>query len=205
LRADALNRFAYFGRIFDRIKTIDGDVVECGVYRGLSLILLAVYVRNEGRHRDLWGFDSFEGFPDVPAWERSQFAREGRFGDTTAGEVERAVSFALGDPALTTVRLHLKPGFFDQTLPAYQGDKIALLHLDCDLYNSYRTALTELYPRVVSGGVVCFDEYHDDNYPGATQAIREYLGDDQSLITVDQAYGRHFLVKPGSKAAAQGS
>jgi hypothetical protein len=65
---------------------------------------------------------------------------------------------------------------FDATLPKYEG-RIALLHLDCDLYESYKTALTHLYEKVAPGGVVMFDEYDDSRWPGAKIAIDEFFAD----------------------------
>lgn len=69
-------------------------------------------------------------------------------------------------------------GFFENTLHEYEG-KIAILHLDCDLYNSYKCCLNTLYDKVVSGGIILFDEYKSytqlDNFPGAAKAIDEFF------------------------------
>ena len=52
-----------------------------------------------------------------------------------------------------------------------------LLHLDCDLYESYLTCLNNLYKNVVNKGVIVFDEYYSHKYPGARIAIDEFFED----------------------------
>ena len=52
-----------------------------------------------------------------------------------------------------------------------------MLHLDCDLYESYKISLTNLYDKVVAGGIIMFDEYDDQRWPGARRAIDEFFMD----------------------------
>jgi hypothetical protein len=78
-------------------------------------------------------------------------------------------------------RIHLVKGWFDQTLPGYDG-KIAFLHLDCDLYESYKLSLEMLYDKVQPGGVILFDEYGDERWPGATKAIDEFFRDKPETV-----------------------
>ena len=73
-------------------------------------------------------------------------------------------------------RIRLIKGWFNDTLSKYDG-QIALLHLDCDLYASYMLALTTFYEKVVSGGVILFDEFDDERWPGARKAIEEFFSD----------------------------
>jgi hypothetical protein len=73
-------------------------------------------------------------------------------------------------------RVHLVKGLFGETLRTYDGS-IALLHLDCDLYQSYLTTLQTLYGKVARGGIIMFDEYADDRWPGARRAIDEFFAD----------------------------
>lgn len=91
-------------------------------------------------------------------------------------------------------------GFFEESLNKYTGTSIALLHVDCDLYESTLTVLRQMYPRVVSGGVVLFDEYmgtvENMGMPGEFQAVNEYLGEQRDLVTQDPLTGKYFLVKP---------
>jgi len=100
---------------------------------------------------------------------------------------------------VTKGNIKLVKGFFDHTLPG-SISKIALLHIDADLYSSYKVCLERLYPLVVKGGVVLFDEYNTlseegEKWPGATKAINEYFGTRVSQIQKDRYSEKYFLVK----------
>ena len=150
--------------------TVDGLVVEFGVYRGASLCLIA-----DHDPRPVYGFDSFEGLPEN--WTTLQ--HKGRF--SLAGEA----------PQLERPNIVLVKGWFKDTLPqfiAQHPEPARFIHVDSDLYSSAVTVLTHLAPRIVPGTVILFDEYF--NYPGwehhehkafqefvsASGLIYEYLG-----------------------------
>jgi len=100
------------------------------------------------------------------------------------------------------IRAHitLVKGFFDKSLSAYTGDEIALLHLDVDLYQSYKDSLIQLYDKVIPGGIIAFDEYMSTfeylNFPGARTAIDEFFADKKMKIIRDPVFGKYYTVKP---------
>ena len=104
------------------------------------------------------------------------------------------------DDEFIKTQVRFVPGFFEDTLDKYRGAGIALLHADVDLYKSYTEILDKLYPKIVPGGIIAFDEYlrptELSHYPGAHKAIDEYLGDKKYLIQTDRVTGKFFLVKP---------
>ena len=177
---------------------VAGDVVECGVGRGSSFTALLLMAQAEGRGRHVWGFDSFQGLPAPSAEDASwKDRRQGdlRFG--TPADVTRAILGSDVEAPFFAAHAHLVPGYFDDSLRHYTGERIAFLHLDVDFYQSYTTCLTTLYPRIAPGGVVAFDEYGDPTYPGARRAIDEYFGDRIGDLQVDPYLAnRAFLVKP---------
>lgn len=125
-----------------------GLTLECGVYFGRSLRIIAD--RTAG---PVHGFDSFQGLPE--AWSD----REGAGAYSTAGRLP-----AVAD----NVTLHT--GWFQDSLPPFfarNPGPIRLLHIDCDLYSSTRTVLTEAAPRLVPGTVIVFDDML--GYPGYEQ------------------------------------
>lgn len=79
------------------------------------------------------------------------------------------------DEEFLKTRLTLVKGWFSETLPCHPVDRIALLHIDADLYESYKEALQHLWPRVAVGGIVAFDEYHLPEWPGAKKAVDEFF------------------------------
>ncbi len=123
----------------------EGMILEFGVYSGRSINHIAEALPG----RPIHGFDSFEGLPEN--W------RPG-FGQG-----------AFSVPELPPVRdnVALIVGWFDKTLPdfvlAHHREKLALLHVDCDLYSSTKTIFHHLADRIVPGTIIIFDEYF--NYP----------------------------------------
>lgn len=114
--------------------------------------------------RTLWGFDSFEGFPE-PSFEDAspRNAKKGDWKCIEAEDVPKFLAIQRIDENLISQRAKVVKGFLEETLPKCPIGSIALLHLDVDLYNSYKTCLQYLFPKVAQGGVVMFDEYINRN------------------------------------------
>ncbi|KKL09555.1 hypothetical protein LCGC14_2564670, partial [marine sediment metagenome] len=74
-------------------------------------------------------------------------------------------------------------GKFSETLKQFD-DKISVLFLDCDLYQSYTDCLCELFPKISSGGSVVFDEYYSLKYPGARFAVNKFFRDKSGTFEV---------------------
>lgn len=96
--------------------------------------------------------------------------------------------------------VHLTQGYLKDSLPGYQGGDIALLNIDCDLYEPYRNALEYLYDRVVPGGVIVFDDFKieantDERFPGARKAVYEFLGSKAADLR-ESIKGNPYYIKP---------
>lgn len=170
----ALDRYLYFKDMVESVADVEGDIVECGVSIGHGALLFSLLGEYVGTRRTYYGFDSFEGFPDpVAKDEKTPITGRGFWANPP-----ETVMKVLRDGRLTDdfIRGHIRlvKGWFNETLPSYEG-RIALLHLDCDLYDSYKIALETFYPKVQPGGVIMFDEYGDARWPGATKAIDEFF------------------------------
>jgi hypothetical protein len=180
-------------RLYSVYKTVEylakakipGDVVECGVWRGGSCMLIAhSLLRFEGQDRRLLLFDTFEGHPRpdsthdidlwgnraVDDWDRSnQEGAPSGWGYAAFDEV-RANLATTGYP---TEKLAFIKGKVEDTLEANIPDRLALLRLDTDWYESTRAALIHLYPKLVPGGVLIIDDY--GHYQGQRRAVDEYF------------------------------
>jgi hypothetical protein len=176
------NKYWYFKRQLKKLQNIKGDIVECGVAEGKSL---KMFVELSGGERNIWGFDSFEGFPEPSKYDTGIEAEKGYF------------MVPLKKVQQLCPTTHLVKGFFQDTLKTYEG-QIALLHLDVDLYESYKVALETLFPKVVPGGLILFDEYAEPtdlkNWPGAKKAIDEFFGENKKYLERDK-FGKWFYVK----------
>lgn len=194
-----VSRFLYFQRVYNQITNIEGDIVECGVRGGRSLLNLAYLIADEGKERTLWGFDSFEGLPQPSQHDTRTkgLPKKGAMKTDIARAKNRFKNNGLAG-TFSESNLKLVKGFFNNSLPQWDG-KIALLHIDADLYDSYRTVLGELYSKVTPGGVVMFDEYcgpeDHRNWPGAKKAIDEYFSESLSSIILDEKTGKAYMIK----------
>ena len=161
-----------------RASKIPGDVAECGVFRGSSLLAIGLCVKQHLLCKVVHGFDSFEGFGESVEFDlrlggqESNDKRVGGFNETSYELVRQKVAkLDLED----VVRLH--KGFFASTLPECSDEAFSFVHLDCDIYESYKECLNFFYPRMPPGGIILFDEYNDPPWPGCNLAIDEFLAD----------------------------
>jgi hypothetical protein len=170
-------RLRYFDMLLDEIGDISGDVVECGVASGTSLAMLASLLRARGESRHIWGFDSWRGLPQPSATDLStetSVAAERMFSHASIqGVYEELAAYGLTD-SHRMADIRLVPGYFADTVPKFSG-RVALLHIDADLYHSYKTCLGLLWDKIQRGGVVALDEYEDPSWPGATKAVEEFV------------------------------
>lgn len=165
-------------------ERIPGAVVECGVWRGGSMAAAARTLLQAGcEERHLYLFDTFEGMPQ-PAerdvnWEgasaldiyRRELARDGRSRWCYAAEAE--VTKVMAGTGYDQSKVHLVKGRVEETIPAAAPERIALLRLDTDLYESTRHELTHLFPRLSPGGIIIIDDY--GHWQGAREATDEYF------------------------------
>ncbi|HRH95020.1 MAG TPA: TylF/MycF/NovP-related O-methyltransferase [Prosthecobacter sp.] len=186
---------------------IPGSIVECGVWRGGSMMLVAKTLMECGdTSRDLYLYDTFEGmsapteadrdFAAKSAASRLQMdagmkAESGVWAISGLDEVKRNMA-STGYPA---ERIHYVQGKVEDTIPATVPDQIALLRLDTDWYESTAHELTHLYPRLVGSGVLIIDDY--GYWQGARKAVDEFLAQspDKLLLHRIDNNGRG-MVKP---------
>ena len=200
-----MRQFRYIVRLFDRIKQIPGDIVECGLGEGHTFAMLAYLTGSERAKpaRMLWGFDSFEGWPEPTQYDQSP--REPQRGEWRVSEdhVRQRLENSLVKKEFPELDIRIVPGFFGETLPNFPDGAIAFLHLDCDLYTSYHDGLSYLFPKVARGGVILFDEYREfpqeyggvEKWPGATKAVDEYLASTGLPLQYDEETKKYYVIK----------
>jgi hypothetical protein len=191
----SLYRLIYFKDMVDAIRNIEGDIVECGVSIGHGALLFTLLSDYINTPRVYYGFDSFEGFPPPRIEdETTPITGKGYWANPSATVMRVLQDGRLADQTIAN-RIKLIQGWFSDTLPQYTG-KIALLHLDCDLYESYKTSLEILYDKVQIGGVIMFDEYNDPRWPGATKAINEFFNDKkEKIVSHEKCSWKHYAIK----------
>jgi hypothetical protein len=159
---------------------VPGAFVECGVWRGGSTILAALAFERLGdTARELYLYDTFAGMtepseadgPEVRRrWEEQQEDGHNRWAYASRQEVAQN----LEEAGIEASRAHLVEGPVEETIPAVAPDRIAILRLDTDWYESNLHELTHLYDRLEPGGVLLIDDY--GRWQGARQAVDEFFG-----------------------------
>ena len=153
---------------------IPGDLIECGVWRGGACILMrAVLAAYGDETRSVWLADSFEGVPrSDPANYAADKGIRAELAAGILGVPEAEVRANFERYKLLDDRVRFLPGWFKDTLHDAPIDRIAVLRLDGDLYESTIQALDALYPRLSPGGFCIIDDYH--NLLPCRQAVTDY-------------------------------
>jgi O-methyltransferase len=193
-----VDRLLYLERLLVRTARVPGDVLECGIGRGNSLLTLALLIRGLESDKHLWGFDSFTGFPEPSDEDRGGKPIFKGYLAIDQAFVEGLLARHIKDAQFLQTRVTLVKGFFEDTLDRFNG-RISLLHLDVDLYASYKVCLHKLSPLVSPGGIIAFDEYVEEahRFPGAARAIDEFLAGTGMAVERDLLSGKHFVVNTG--------
>jgi O-methyltransferase len=156
-------------RTLQQALRLPGDVVECGVFRGGTALLEArtIAAAEVTTRRQLHLFDSFQGMPDDVSPAES--FQPGDLGRTSLGQVRRLLA------DFPFVRLHV--GFIPQTFAGLELGQVAWAHVDLDIAEPIRDSIAYLYPRLVPGGFLIFDDYGFPSCAGARRAIDAAFAD----------------------------
>lgn len=174
---------------------VPGDLIETGVWRGGATIFMRAVLKTLGvTDRIVWAADSFEGLPEPDAEkfpkEAASFnsaAMQKYYNRLASGLDEVMHNFATF--GLLDEQVHFLKGWFKDTLPDAPIEKIAVLRLDGDYYESTWDALTNLYHKVSPGGYVIIDDYGEDTWTYCRKAVDDFRsqnGITEPLIKVDQ-------------------
>jgi O-methyltransferase len=184
---------------------IDGDIAECGVWRGGSAMACALSLMHFGdQDRKIYLYDTYEGMSQASAKDVSF---EGQTGDDViAGrDGERlivsldAVQENLYSTGYPRENLVFVQGKVEDTIPGTAPDRLALLRLDTDWYESTKHELEHLFPRLVSNGILIIDDY--GYWRGAREAVDEYFRTVESPVLLDRIdHTGRLAVKPAASA-----
>jgi O-methyltransferase len=191
---------------------LDGDVVECGVWRGGSMMAAALTLLRLGdTSRDLYLYDTFAGMTEPSSADLSspydgysphrRWRLSTRAGRGWAGVPAQKVRAAVESTGYPAERIHCVEGKVEETIPDQVPSTISLLRLDTDWYESTKHELTHLYPRLVEGGVLIVDDY--GHYAGARRAVDEYFAETEQRVLLSRIdYTGRIAVKQSSSSAA---
>jgi len=184
--------------LFRHTVHLPGHIVECGVFKGASLVRFAMFRQLHGGtfSKRLIGFDTFAGFPE-PTHKDDQ--------DPLTRWLVKAGNQSISTEQMTEVlwrndlnkNVELVAGDICSTVPDYLKKhpelKISLLNLDTDIYEPAVVILRNLWPRVVKGGILLLDDF--GVFPGETKAVNEILGNSVKIRKLPYAMTPSYVVK----------
>jgi len=155
-------------RYIDQVAALPGDVIELGVFDGLTLKTLALAA---GPGKAVHGFDAFTGFTDEQVGPHDSQELKGQYTEPTKN-IDNVRAFFADCPQVT---LHV--GLIEKTLPAFKPAALSLIHFDSDTYATHVLAFKQLWPLLQPGGIALFHDYHQARFcPGCRKAVDEFLG-----------------------------
>lgn len=186
---------------------IAGDMVECGVWKGGSSMLCAMTLKIlRDTYRDIYLYDTYAGMTEptekdvnykgekaITEWRKSQRDGFNRWCFSPLEDVKKAM-YSTGYPY---GKIKFVEGKVEDTIPKVIPEKIALLRLDTDFYESTYHEMLHLFPRLVSGGVLIVDDY--GHHMGAKEAVDKYIRENGVKILLNRIdYTGRIGVKEGS-------
>lgn len=168
---------------------VPGDVVECGVWRGGSMMAVALaLMAHRDTSRSLYLFDTFEGMP-APAQNDKRY--DGRSAQSDFEEIARGngqwcyasiedVRENIYSTGYPKDKIHFVKGKVEETIPGVLPSHLCLLRLDTDWYESTKHELKHLFPLLDSRGILIVDDY--GYWQGARQAVDEYFQERKAAI-----------------------
>jgi len=141
---------------------LEGDLSEIGVYKGGSALAMAHHFPD----LNLYCFDTFEGMPQTTEFDNCH-----KKGDFASTSFEKVKSLFKNYP---NVRVY-KGIFPRENTKDVLDKKFKFVHLDVDIYQSYKECIEFFYPRLVPNGIILFDDYHAGTCLGAKKAVDEFI------------------------------
>lgn len=173
--------------IYKKISQLNGDIIECGVFKGVSLIRFLTFrdIDRNTKIKKIYGFDAFGKFPK-PLSTKNHKKRDTSF----ARLHDRKIGMGLNVNKLDNIlrnkgfkNYQLIKGDVTKTIDLFVSKKknlkISLLHLDMDIYTPTKYTLSKLFKFIVKKGIILIDDYK--HIKGATIAINEFLKENKKL------------------------
>jgi O-methyltransferase len=170
-----------------QLASIEGDILEVGVWRGGSGCLIAKRSQTSGSKSKVFLCDTFEGV--AKAGEHDPNYSGGEHADTSE-EIVRDLAESMGLRNTTA----LKGIFPDDTGAAIAERRFKLCHIDVDVYESANATLAWVWDRMIPGGLVIYDDFGNLSTPGVTKHVNEQMGRGDRII-VHNLNGHAIMIK----------
>ena len=175
-------------------NNINGDIVECGVFRGGSAMMMAHTMKKMSNEKDekkfLWLYDTFEGMANAKEIDVNILNEKAQ--DQLKSKKKKAnnkdiwafspldqVKKNINSAGYEEDKIIYVKGLVEETLKKNTPDKISLLRLDTDFYESTKVELEHLYPKIEKGGIIIIDDY--GHWNGCKKAVDDYFSNKKNI------------------------
>ena len=176
-------------------NNIKGDLVECGVFKGGSSMMIGYcmkkFQKSNSNKKKLWMYDTFEGMTDPEDYDINILNQKAKMTLNHIKKIKNKNDMWAYSP-LDTVRTNIKKtklnqtqycfvqGPVETTLKKLKPKKIALLRLDTDFYSSTKAELDNLYELVEKNGIIIIDDY--GHWRGCKKAVDNFFKDKKNFF-----------------------
>jgi O-methyltransferase len=170
------------------------DIAECGCWLGQSTYMLAFIMKHSASPGTLWSFDSFEGLSpfgteDIsPFWTTDDQRQSIREHFRSSHEHVSRVVAPFGC-------VRLLQGWIPEVFCQWEPRQLGFVSIDVDLHEPTRAAAETLYPHLAAGGIMYFDDYGYEDFPGARTAVDRFVEAVRPSFFIESPVGSAYLIK----------
>jgi Macrocin-O-methyltransferase (TylF) len=174
-------------QLFKLVHHVDGDVAECGAYKGGSAFFLARDIVKHQLSKTLFLFDSFEGL-SVPAGIDGDYWEAGAL-TSTIEDIKSTLA-----PLGPTPFVEIYKGWIPERFAEVADRRFCFVHIDLDLFEPTASSIAFFYQRMAPGGIILLDDYGFETCPGATTAVDQFMAGRSEPI-INLASGGALILK----------
>ena len=177
----------------DSVKDLPGNIIECGCARCGTSVILAQYLSSKKIMKKVYALDSFSGFDPQELKKEKQLGLTDATSDEFTYSSYDYVKKKIRKLGLSHALIPVK-GYFQQTLHKIDSNFCMSL-IDCDLSESITFTAENIWPRLVGGGLLFFDDYASENYAGVKPAVDKFVEKHRNEIKQFGLLGRLYCIK----------
>lgn len=179
-------------QLLKRVIFLNGNIAECGCFKGLSAHQIAAICRNNNFKNKFFIFDSFEGLSRFDSEDisvhnsKTDFVKRQKEFSCPMGQVKNNLKeFDFID---------YKEGWIPSRFDEVKEERFSFVHIDVDMYQPIKDCIDFFYPRLLEGGIMVFDDYGYLGFPGAKKAVDEFLAKNK-VFFLELPCGSSFIIK----------
>ena len=178
---------------------LEGEIAECGAFRGLSSFVFCNYIQLFAPDFDGHNYHIFDSFEGLSEPKEEDAISSDAYGELGAYCQSSGAFCGALDIVRTTLSdypaIEYHPGWIPASFSGIDDRRYKFVHLDLDLYEPIRGAIDYFYPRMVQAGVIVVDEYAIPRWPGARRAVDDYCSEHDLAPAVSLTTGNGVLIK----------